>query len=206
MPELWCEDGWKGINRLTKKIDGMLIGGFLVNIFYAATYPFIHKQVISVASDNFIAINQIVNCLSIVIFGCIWNKFSDKIFKFYPLICVLESVLGIATTVFAIATNHILTYYLLDTFVFAIVTRNIICGGVKLRAIRYNTESKREKFDNNFNSACSIGTLAGSTIALLLSLDFEIMLCIATLGNMIDNVIYIAIYYKEIHKGSDLKA
>lgn len=151
----------------------------------------------AIASDNFIAINQIINCLSIIVFGFVWNKFSDKIFKFYPLFCVLETTLGIAITVFAIVTNHILAYYILDTLVFALVTRNIICGGVKLKAMRYRTEEEREQFDNNDNSMTSLGFLIGSIIALFLKLDFTTMLCIATFGNMIDNIIFIVIYYKE---------
>lgn len=85
---------------------------------------------------------------------------------------------------------------MLDTLVFAIVTRNICCGGVKLRAIRYNTEEKREQFDNNDNSVCSIATIIGSIIAMFLNLDFAAMLCLATFGNAIDNVFYIAIFMK----------
>ena len=180
-----------------KKMDSMLVGGLLVNVFYSATYPFIHKQIISVATDNFIAANQIINCLGIVIFGAIWNKFSDRLFRFYPLFCIFETVFGIATTTFAVTTNQIIAYYILDTLVLAIITRNIICGSIKLRVIRYKTENEREKFDNNFNSVCSIGILIGSVIALFLNLNFAAMLWTATFGNMIDNAIYINIYYKE---------
>ena len=188
---------------MKRKHDGILIAALLTNIFYAATYPFIHKQVMMVASDNFIAINQIVNCLSIVFFGYLWNKFSEKLFRFYPIMCVFESALGILTTVFAIVTNNILAYYLLDTFVFALVTRNIICGGVKLKAMRYKTEKEREQFDNNDNSMSSLGFLVGSVVALFLHFDFVTMLCIATFGNMIDNMFFIIIYYKEINKSKD---
>ena len=72
----------------------------------------------------------------LVIFGWLWNKKSEKLFNFYPVFCVLETTLGIMTTAYAITTHNIMAYYLLDTFVFAIVTRNICCGGVKLREIR----------------------------------------------------------------------
>ena len=149
-----------------------------------------------VATDNFIALNQIINCISVVIFGWLWNKKSEKLFNFYPVFCVLETTLGIMTTAYAIITHNIIAYYLLDTFVFAIVTRNICCGGVKLRAIRYNSEEKREHFDNNNNSASSIATIIGSIIAMFLNLDFAIMLCIATFGNAIDNIFYIFIFLK----------
>lgn len=177
-------------------IDGMLLATFLTTIFYSSIYPYIHKEVISIATDNFIALNQIINCVSVVVFGWLWNKKSEKLFRFYPVFCVLETLLGIMTTIYAITTNNILAYYLLDTFVFAIVTRNICCGGIKLRAIRYQSEEKREHFDNNNNLVSSIATIIGFVIAMFLKLDFASMLCIATFGNTIDNVFYICIFFQ----------
>ena len=67
---------------------------------------------------------------------------------------------------------------------------------MKLRAIRYNTKSDRERFDNNNNSVGAVATIAGSIIAMILKLDFIPMLWLATIGNTIDNVFYITIYKK----------
>lgn len=181
-------------------IDGMLLATFLTTIFYSSTYPYIHKEVMMVASNSLIAFNQIINCISVIICGWLWNKASEKLFEYYPVYCVLETVLGIMTTTFAIITHNIVAYYLLDTFVFAIVTRNICCGGIKLRAIRYQTEEKREHFDNNNNSVSSLATIIGSVIAMFLKLNFATMLCLATFGNMIDNVFYIFIFIKTKQK------
>lgn len=64
------------------KLDGMLITTFLTTLFYASTYPYIHKQIMMVASDNIIAMNQIINCVSIVVFSTIWNKLSNRILNF----------------------------------------------------------------------------------------------------------------------------
>lgn len=183
------------IKKRSIQFDGMLMATFLTTIFYSSTYPYIHKEVMMVASDSLIALNQIINCVSIIICGWIWNNKSEKLFGFYPVYCLLETVLGIITTIYAIITGNIIAYYLLDTIVFAVVTRNICCGGVKLRAIRYNTEEKREHFDNNNNSVSSLATILGSIIAMFLNLDFKIMLCLATFGNMIDNLFYIFIFY-----------
>lgn len=182
-------------------IDGMLLATFLTTIFYSSTYPFIHKELMTVATDTFIALNQIINCISIILFGWVWNKKSEKLFRFYPAYCALETMLGIMTTVFAITTRNILAYYMLDTIVFAVVTRNICCGGVKLRAIRYNSEEKREHFDNNNNSVSSLATILGSVIAMFLNLNFEAMICIATFGNAIDNIFYIFIFYNTRKRG-----
>lgn len=179
---------------MKKKLDGMLIATFLTTIFYSSTYPYIHKEVMTNVSDSIIALSQIINCLSVVILGSLWNKKSDKLFKYYPVFCVGETVLSICSTIWAITTHNIMAYYMIDTLIFAIVTRNICCGGVKLRAIRYNSEKERECFDNNNNSASAIATILGSIIAMILDLDFSIMLWLVTFGNTIDNVFYIFIY------------
>ena len=178
------------------RIDGMLLATLLTNLFYSATYPYIHKQVMECVSDSIIALNQIINCLSIIIIGAIWNRKSKKLFNLYPLYCVLETMVGIVTTVYVIISKNIVVYYILDTLVFAIITRNIICGGIKLRAIRYDTEDKREHFDNNNNSMSAIATILGSVIAMFLTLNFNTMIILATIGNCIDNIFYIMIWYK----------
>ena len=147
-------------------------------------------------SDTIIALNQIINCLSIVILGSLWNKKSDKLFKNYPVLCISETILGVCSTIWATLTHNILAYYIIDTLIFAIVTRNICCGGVKLRAIRYKTETDREHFDNNNNSMSAIATIIGSMLAIILKLDFVAMLWLATIGNAVDNIFYIFIYRK----------
>lgn len=179
------------------KVDGMLLATLLTTLFYSATYPYIHKEVVSNVSDSIIALNQIINCISIIVYGRIWNKKSDILFKFYPMFCILETLLSIGSATLAIVSGNVISYYIIDTLIFAIVTRNICCGGVKLRAIRYRTEKEREHFDNNDNSVAAIATIIGSLIAMILELDFNVMLIIATIGNTIDNIFYICIFYSQ---------
>lgn len=182
------------------KLDGMLLATFITTLFYSATYPFIHKEIMINVSEAVIAINQIINCVSIIFFSILWNKYSDKLFKYYPIICICETVLGILSSAWATITGNILAYYIIDTLIFAIVTRNICCGGVKLRALRYSTEKSRECYDNNNNSASAMATIIGSVIAMVLKFDFITMLWIATIGNAVDNIFYIAIYKKQTKK------
>lgn len=179
---------------MQKKLDIMLLATFLTTIFYSTTYPYIHKEIMESVSDNIVALSQIINCISVVILGGLWNKKSDKLFKCYPAFCVCETVLSVLSTIWATTTHNIIAYYIMDTLIFAIVTRNICCGGVKLRAIRYNTEKEREHFDNNDNSVGAIATIIGSVLAMLLELDFTTMLWLATFGNAIDNIFYLFIY------------
>lgn len=186
------------------KFDGMILATLICTTFYSTSYPFIHKQIMYYASDNLIALNQIINCVSIVLFGFIWNK-TKRLFNFYPALCIIEGMLSIGSTIFAITTHNIIAYYIIDTLIFSIVTRNICCGGIKLRAMRYNTEEQRERYDNNNNSANAIGTIVGSCLAMILDLNFEVMLIIATIGNTVDNIFYICIYYNERNKISESK-
>ena len=127
-----------------------------------------------------------------------WNKWSNVIFKFFPVFCILETIISICITLYTILTNNIIAYYLLDTIVFAIVTKNICCGGIKLKTIRYNLEELREHFDNNNNSVSAISTIEPIIVAMFLSFNFSIMLWLATLGNAIDNIFYIFVYYKTL--------
>lgn len=176
------------------KVDGMLLATFLTTLFYSSTYPYIHKEIMENVSDNIVALNQILNCLSIVALSSLWNKRSNDLFKYYPMFCVTETVLTVFSTIWATVTHNIISYYILDTLIFSIVTRNICCGGVKLRAIRYNSEEKRERFDNNNSSASAVATIIGSLISMILNLNFSTMLWIATIGNSIDNIMYIFIF------------
>lgn len=185
------------MSKQSCKIDGMLLATLLTTLFYSATYPYIHKEIVSNVSDSIIALNQIINCISIIVYGRVWNKKSDRLFKFYPMFCILETMLSIGSAIWAIMSGDIVAYYIVDTLIFAIVTRNICCGGVKLRAIRYRTEKEREHFDNNNNSMSAIATIIGSFIAMILELDFNMMLILATIGNSIDNIFYICIFYNQ---------
>ena len=186
------------------KFDGMILATLICTTFYSTSYPFIHKQIMYYASDNLIALNQIINCVSIVLFGFVWNK-TKRLFNFYPALCIIEGILSIGSTIFAITTHNIVAYYVIDTLIFSIVTRNICCGGIKLRAMRYNTEEQRERYDNNNNSANAIGTIVGSCLAMILDLNFEAMLIVATIGNTVDNIFYICIYFKERKRISESK-
>jgi len=189
---LWI--GERTVNKIKVKLDSMLAATFITTLFYSATYPYIHKEIMMVVSDEIVAINQIINCVSIVALGSLWNRKSDRLFRFYPVLCIVETLAGILSTIFATVTRNIMLYYIVDTLIFAIITRNICCGGVKLRALRYKTEKEREHFDNNNNSASAVATIIGSVLAMCLSLDFPVMLWIATIGNAVDNAFYLCIY------------
>lgn len=185
------------MRKFLRRPDKMLLATFLSTVFYSTAYPTIHKEIVLHISDFMIASEQIISCLGIVLASVLWNKYSDILFRKFPLFCVLETVAGITATTYALISDNIMIYYILDTFVFALITRNIICGGNRLRSERYRKESEREHFDNNNLAASAIATIIGSCIAMLLDFDFKVMLCISTFGNALDNILYIQIYSEQ---------
>lgn len=182
------------------KVDGMILATFLTTLFYASTFPFIHKQLMMEVSDNMIALANIIDCVSVIIFGSIWNKWSDKLFPFYPHFCIAETVVTIGIAVWVLTSGHLAAYYMLSTIEMAIITRNMVCGGNRLQIIRYKTETEREHYKNNDNSAHALATIIGSCIAMIIHLPFSVMLVLATFGNCIDNIMYLFIYYSTVKK------
>ena len=181
--------------RKLKKIDCMILGTFLSSLFYASSYPRIHKFLVESINDDLLAVSQIATCLSIMIFGKIWNDNSKKIFKFYPIICVSEVIANVVTIIWFIFNPNITLYYIIDTIIISTLSRNIICGYNKLLALRYRGVDDREKFGNNANSAYALATIIGSFIAMVLNFDLIPMLFIATFGNCMDNIFYIYAFY-----------
>jgi len=194
------------IIKKLKNIDLMLLSTFLCTIFYTSTYPIIYKTIMSTIHKNFISINQIVACCSIILFNSIWNKHSNKLFKYFPALCALEMVCTLIVTIYISTSKASITsFYILDTLIFVIVTRNIICGGSRLKALKYSTPSKREKFDNNNSSYTSLATIIGASISIALRMDFITMLWIAASGNCIDNVLYMIIYKNLVRRDKNEK-
>lgn len=179
-----------------KKIDCMILATFVATIFYASTYPYIHRHIMGQVTDNLIALNEIIDCVGVIISGAVWNKFSDKLFPFYPLFCILETIADVSVTIWALSSGNLAAYYILGCIEFSVITRNMICGGNRLRILRYQSDEEREHYQNNNNSASAIATIIGSLIAMKLNLSFPVMLSLATFGNATDNVFYMVIYYQ----------
>lgn len=178
-----------------KKLDMAIVCTFITMMLNSATYPAIHREMMAVVSDNLIAVSQIADCVSVIIFGWVWNRWGAKLYKFYPTFCILEAFTTVVTTTYVVTTHHIVSYYIIDMVFFSFISRQTICGDIKLKAIRYPTEETRTAFENNNNSIYAVAVIVGSTVAMKLELDFNIMIIIATIGNIVGDMIYIYIYY-----------
>ncbi len=137
-------------------------------------------------------------CISTIILGKLWNKYGQKLFKYYPFYLLMESLLyGL---IVGLIINNILSYkmyYLVDTISFAIITKSIIFGGNKLKAIRYNEGENRNRFDNNMIMASNIASLIGLSLNILLNLSVNVSFIFIFIGVSIDNIFYY-LAYKEL--------
>lgn len=182
-----------------EKIDLMLLAAFLSTLIYACSYPHIHKAMMMDVSDTLISINQIVNCTSSIIIGILWVRYPDKLYQRYPLFCVLETIFGITLGIYFTITNNLAVYYIADTIIFGLITENILCGGSRLKKLRYTPE-EREKYDIKGQIITSIATVFGSGVSIVIGRIFDINITIllwaAIVGNMIDNGFYIFMFFK----------
>lgn len=179
-----------------KKISNLMLQtNFICNLLYSATYPYIYYQTMQQITDTYISVDNIISCIAIIIFGFLWNKkYGDVLFKHYRLFCVVETILDIIYIVITIFTNNLRFYYVSGSIVMALVTQNIIFGGTRLRAKVHPSEKEREQYDNNRDIVRAGAILIGNTISILTNVDIKILLVIACLGNVIDNISYYYIW------------
>jgi len=174
----------------------MLVSIFVCALFYSLSYPYIYAEMIKVVSKNYISAEQIITCISIVVLGIIWNKKGNKLYKHYPLIVLLETIASIILFAHVLITGNYKFYFVFNILIYVFITRNIINGGIKLKAKVHPDEKSRETYDNNSNIVSSIATLLGASISIVISFDIKILFIFALIGNIFDNLCYYYIFKK----------
>lgn len=172
----------------------MLLANLISTLFYSASYPYIYAELMKCVTQGYIGFEQIVSCVSTIIFGTLWNKYSSKLFSYYRQILLLEIIFDIILFTDVIIRNDLKFYFVLNVLIFAIITRNLCCGNIKMRAKVNPTEELRERYDNNANSICSGATILGTALALMFSFNLRTLFVLALIGNTIDNFFYLYIY------------
>lgn len=85
-------------------------------------------------------------------------------------------------------------YFLFNIIIYSLITRNLYCGGTKMRAKVNPTEKLRERYDNNNQIVSATATLLGAGFAIICPLDLQILFIFALIGNIVDNFFYLYIY------------
>jgi hypothetical protein len=92
--------------------------------------------------------------------------------------------------------NDLSFYFILNIIIFSVITKNLCCGGTKIRAKVNPTEKEREQYDNNSSIVNSVATLIGAGTAIVFDFDLKLLFVLAFCGNVIDNIFYLYIYNK----------
>ncbi len=166
------------------------------SLFYSMSYPFIHLYLMRNITEKMVSLNQIAICVFIIVVNNIWNKYSDKLYKYYKHILATEGILYLILHL-GMVFNKLspIYYYAIDTFLFCMVTKNIMCGGNKLRSKAYKDEN-REKYDNTVQIVAAVATLCGASIAIALDIKIQVAFILSWIGIAVDNVFYWMAYDK----------
>lgn len=182
---------------MNKKLSNlMLLSNLLCTVFYAMSYPYVYAETVKAVSHNYISFENIIQCIGIALFGVIWNKYGNKLFKYYIFFVIAEIIADTILFGHVLITGNLKFYFILNVLIFSIITKNMACGGVKMRALVHPDSESREKYDNNSNTVSSIATLTGSVIALCCNFNLTTLFILAYIGNVIDNFFYLYIYHK----------
>lgn len=181
------------MKRLSKL---MLLSNLLCTLFYATSYPYIYAETVKAVPHLYISIEQITMCLGTIIFCKLWNTHSDKLFRYYKLILLAEILADLVLFLDVIVRQDLSFYFLLNVTIACTITKNLSCGGVKMRAMVNPSEKEREQFDNNSNIVNAAATLVGAFVSIIAKFDFKILFILAFIGNIIDNFFYLYIYQK----------
>lgn len=180
-----------------KKLSNlMLLSNLVCTLFYSMSYPYIYSMTMKVVSKGYISFEQIGCCLGTVVFGIIWNKYGDKLFQYFSLIIIAETIATILFIAYTMYSGDLKIYFILNILICALITRNMWNGGIRLRAKVHPDEKTRERYDNNCNIVNSIGTLGGAAIAIVFSFKLNTLLIFALIGGIFDNFCYYYIYKK----------
>jgi hypothetical protein len=172
----------------------MLLSCFLSCVFYSASYPYVYAETIKAVTHNYISFEQIFSCIGVALFGMLWNKFGDRFFNHYRLILLAETVADAFLFAHVLITGDLKFYFVLNVIIYSVITKNLSCGGVKMRAKVNPTEKERERYDNNQNTCSAIASLLGAAIAIVTQPSLQTLFILALIGGVVDNFFYFYIY------------
>lgn len=136
---------------MNKKVDLLLFAGAISNLFYSIAYPVVHTITVQSINSNILSFTSLLNCIFVVIITKIWLSKSEKLYKYFGILLFLEAVAyTILTILFLTGLADSVTYFIADGILGALITRNIICGGTRLKSRRYIGEKGRHLITKPF--------------------------------------------------------
>lgn len=172
----------------------MLLSNLICTLFYATSYPYIYAETVKIVPYYYISLEQIMLCFGTIVFCRLWNKYSDRLFKYYRTFLLLEILADMILFADVLIRNDLSFYFLLNVVIASTITKNLSCGGVKMRAMVNPSEREREQFDNNSNIVNAIATLVGASVAIVFDIELKWLFILAFIGNASDNFFYLYIH------------
>lgn len=174
----------------------MLSSNFICSIFYSLSYPYIYAKTMEIVSRGYISFEQIAYCLSAIIFCFAWNKYGNKLWKIYPVIIISETVFSFAMFLIFFINENYKVYFINNVLIYSLITKNMACGGTKMRALVNKKSEEREKYDNTNQALGSVATVVASLVSIFFRFKVETLFIFALIGNIFDNFFYFYIYFK----------
>ena len=179
--------------------DKLILSGFISMLFYSVAYPVVHTVVIQNLDSRVLSASSFISCILVIIVNKVWLTKSEKLYKKFGIMLFIEGFLYFVILIMILLkTITPQTYYILDTLLFSSITRNIICGGNRLKAIRYK-DNDREEFDNKSVMFYNVASIIGYGISSIIKVPTNIAFVIMYVGIISDNFIYY-IVYKQTNK------
>lgn len=179
------------------KFDLLLVTGLTSNLFYSISYPIIHTICIKDMNSNLLSLSALLSSILTIVIIQLWLKKSDKLYELFGISLFIEGLaFGILLIEFLLKNITPATYYVMDCVLTSTLTRNIMSGGNRLKAIRYKDE-EREKFDNKITLYCNIASIIGFGFSTIFTLNTNIAFVFMWIGIAIDNIFYYIVYKKE---------
>ena len=177
---------------MKKHVDILLVNSFIVSFIAAMLIPYNQRAIYSVLPEKWYSVSLILECVGVVVYSYLWNKYNKRLFNHYVLFSVIDCIHFVISLLVYIKFKNIIVYYITDTLIYSVVTRNVITGCNTVLAKRYPKPEERNKYDNNAASVSGVATIMGSSVSIALgSVNFLYVLIGLTMLNIIDNVMYI---------------
>lgn len=186
------------VSQKNNKFDLLLITGLTSNLFYSISYPIIHTICVKDLNSNLLSFSALLSSIFAIVILQLWLNHSDKLYyKTFGISLFLEGLtFGILLIAFLLGKITPSIYYVVDCILTSIITRNIISGGNRLKAIRYRNE-EREIFDNKSTLYCNIASILGFGFSSIITLNTNVAFTLMWLGIVIDNIFYYIVYKEE---------
>ena len=174
-----------------KKFDYLIMAGFFSNLFYSISYPVIHLLCMKNINSNLVALSQLISCICSIFVTNLWLKRSEKMYKkTFRISLIFEAILyGFILLCLYLDIITPAIFFMADCLITSIITRNIINGGTRLKAIRYRDEA-REIYDNKNMVLCNVSSIIGYGLSVVFTFPIALVLLFMFLGMVIDNMFY----------------